>query len=147
MITQMQRECLRNIAADSSALGLIHIKTGSRDPRRAIKRLYKDWDGQRGSHAYGGWDALECRAQLYAGIESCRNGRHVYFRHYSRDCDLMEVDRVVTKSALVPLALEQWIEDERANAEGPCHIFLIEWDDGESFQNTWRDIAAEQAGY
>lgn len=69
----------------------------------------------------------------------------VYFIMDSTDCDLCNVVRAVRYPN--GWTASRRIEVEYENAEGPLYFERVSKAEYETFENSWRDIAAEKAGY
>ncbi len=91
-------------------------------------------------------DWLAERAKLVAEIEANRDGDRVHIYEWSRDCDMCEGDSVTTCPATVP-AVIQWRDGWASSLEGPGNCEIISAQDAAEFVASFRDRAAEAAGY
>ena len=107
--------------------------------KRAIRNFFKRGMDQR-------FDRLAVRASVKTMLDARNRDGRAYIQIWQRDCDLAEGTELREIPANVPAFVR--LENETYdNAEGPVSIAILTPEEADGFVATFRDRAAEAAGY
>lgn len=109
--------------------------------RKALRRIARQAPGARSR------TRLEERAWLAGEVAAKREGAHVYLYERGRDCDQFEASTIHELPAH-PLAVQQFVDFLRENAEGPIlELAILTREEVDAYEPVAIDHAAAAMGF